>query len=170
MKQKAGFTMVEMMVVIAVLSIVAATAGPAVVQYTQARSSNAAASGLYATLHQYRSIAIKKRLFVTINISEALNQYQIDLLNPATGAVTNLPPFQIGQYTGSAAITNDPDTGTASVGQISFTNQGTCPAGSSGAVYLANADGSFAYRVRTTLAGGISMHKWNVSNLTWYDN
>jgi prepilin-type N-terminal cleavage/methylation domain-containing protein len=167
MKDKAGFTLVELLVAVAIAGILASLAAPAFSSYFRARGVKNAADQLFSDLYRARSLAIKSRANVTITFNLGTNQYQATMTDPITGNVSNLGTIDLGTYRGQVKFTNDPGGGAPTVGQITFNNAGSCPAGSSGAVYLTNQGTTNFFRVRTSLAGGISFRIWNTSTATW---
>lgn len=167
MKNKFGFTIMELMVVISIMAILAAIGAPSAVGYLDRKGVIDASEQLFADLYRIKSLAIKNRALGTINFDSVNQNYQVIYTDPATGAVTVQPPVYFGDFRGEVRIANDPGSGTASAATIAFNHRGVCPAGSSGAVYLANRGNSTVLRVRTTLAGGISIHRWSASAGQW---
>lgn len=166
-KNRFGFTIMELMVVISITAIVAAIGAPSAVGYLDRKGVIDASDRLFADLYRTKSLAIKNRALATINFDLANQNYQVTFTDTATGAVTVQSPVHFGEFRGDVRVTNDPGSGAASVATIAFNHRGVCPAGSSGAVYLSNRGNSTVLRVRTTLAGGISIHRWNPLGAGW---
>ncbi len=168
MKRNAGFTLVELMVAVAVIGIVASFGVPSVMHYQAAKGPSDAAEQLFGDLNRIKHLAIKTRRNATITFNAGAGTYQSTLTDPATGAVTNYPPVNLNMFRGGVQIVADPSGGGInSVGQIGFTFRGTCPVGSSGPVHFTNNGNSAYFRVRTTLAGGVSLHRWNPASNSW---
>jgi prepilin-type N-terminal cleavage/methylation domain-containing protein len=168
MKNIAGFTLVELMVALAIVAIVAGFGVPSYMHYLSAKGPSDAADQLFGDLNRIKHLAIKTRRNATIIFNAAGRTYQATLTDPATGAVTNQPAVNLNTFRGGVQIVPDPaGGGVNSVGQIGFTFRGTCPVGSSGPVHFTNNGNSSFFRVRTTLAGGISLHRWNFGTLSW---
>lgn len=167
MKNRFGFTIMELMVVISITAIIAAIGAPSAVGYLDRKAAVDASDQLFANLYRTKSLAIKNRAVGTINFDLANQNYQVTFTDAATGAVTVQPAVNFGDFRGEVHTTSDPGSGAASAAAIAFNHRGVCPAGSSGAVYLTNRGNSPIFRVRTTLAGGISIHRWNASAGGW---
>jgi prepilin-type N-terminal cleavage/methylation domain-containing protein len=167
MKENAGFTLVELMVALAIIAIVAGLGVPSYTHYLAAKGPSDAADQLFGDLNRIKHLAIKTRRNATVTFNAAARTYQTTLTDPATGAVTNYPAVNLNTFRGGVQIVPDPAGGVNSVGQIGFTFRGTCPVGSSGPVHFTNNGNSSFFRVRTTLAGGISLHRWNFGTLSW---
>jgi prepilin-type N-terminal cleavage/methylation domain-containing protein len=167
MKNRFGFTIMELMVVISITAIVAAIGAPSAVGYLDRKGVVDASDQLFADLYRTKSLAIKNRALATINFDLANQNYQVTFSDTSTGAVTVQSPVNLGDFRGDVIITTDPGSGAASAATIAFNHRGVCPAGSSGAVYLTNQGNFPVLRVRTTLAGGISIHRWNPSTGGW---
>jgi type IV fimbrial biogenesis protein FimT len=168
MKKNAGFTLVELMVALAVVAIVASFGIPSYTHYLAAKGPSDAADQLFGDLNRIKHLAIKTRQNATITFNAAARTYQATLTDPATGAVTNYPPVNLNMFRGGVQIVPDPaGGGVNSVGQIGYTFRGTCPVGSSGPIHFTNNGNSSFFRVRTTLAGGVSLHRWNPGSNSW---
>jgi hypothetical protein len=126
-----------------------------------------AADQLFTDLYRAKTLAVKNRETCTLTFNAANQTYQATFTDPSTGAVTAQSPVDLGQFYGGVRMVNDPGSGAASVATIVFNHRGTCPAGSSGAVYFTNANTTAFYRIRTTLAGGISINRWDAASTRW---
>lgn len=166
-KDRFGFTVVELMVVIAITATIAAIGAPSAVGYMNRKGVIDASDQLFADLYRTKSLAIKNRAVGTVNFDLANQNYQVTFTDMATGAVRIQPTVNFGDFRGEVRTTSDPGSGAASAATIAFNHRGVCPAGSSGAIYLTNQGNSTVLRVRTTLAGGISIHRWNASAAKW---
>jgi prepilin-type N-terminal cleavage/methylation domain-containing protein len=167
MKNGFGFTVLELMVVVSITAILAAVGVPSAVGYLNRKGVIDASDQLFADLYRTKSLAIKNRALATINFDPANQNYQVTFTDTSTGAVTVQAPVNFGDFRGDVRTTPDPGSGVPSAATIAFNHRGVCPAGSSGAVILTNRGNSTILRVRTTLAGGISIHRWNPSTARW---
>lgn len=167
MRNRQGFTVAELMVTIAIVAVVTAIGAPSVVRYKQMKGVTDAADQLFTDLYRAKSLAIKNRETCTLTFNGANQTYQATFSDPSTGAVTAQSPVDLGRFHGGVRIVSDPGSGAASAATIIFNIRGTCPVGGSGAVYFTNADTTAFYRVRTTLAGGISIHRWDAASARW---
>lgn len=167
MKNIAGFTLVELMVALAVIGILAGIGVPSFMSYLAAKGPSDAADQLFGDLNRIKHLAIKTRRNATIAFDAANRNYQATLTDPASGAVTNYPAVNLNTFRGGVQIVADPLGAANSVGQIGFTFRGTCPVGSSGPIHFTNNGNSSFFRVRTTLAGGVSLHRWNFATNSW---
>lgn len=170
MKNNAGFTLTELMVAVGIVAVLAAVGAPAIMSYLQNKGVGDASDQIYGDLYRVKHRAIKTRTNATINFNPAGNTYQIVMTDPATGAVTTYPQVNLASFRGGVQLSADPASGAVSMNQLAFSFRGTCPAGSSGAIYLTNSANTTRYRVRTTLAGGISQHRWNDGTGNWKSN
>lgn len=170
MKKRAGFTIVELLVAIAITGIVAGTAAPTIVNYLNSRGPATAANQVYMDLHRYRTKSITRRLNATATFSQLPDQYLNTYDDPATPLIIpdiTLPAVLFASFRGQVMLADPGPDGVAANFNFGFTPQGTSPAGSAGTVFITNQGNSAWYRVRSTLAGGISIHVWNAATNTW---
>lgn len=157
----------ELMVVVSITAILAAIGAPSAVGYLDRKAVVDASDQLFADFYRTKSLAIKNRAVGAINFDLANQNYQVTFTDTATGAVTAQPPVSFRDFRGEVRTTSDPGSGAATAATIAFNHRGVCPVGNSGAVYLTNRGNFPVLRVRTTLAGGISIHRWNPSTAGW---
>nr|WP_281432153.1 GspH/FimT family pseudopilin [Desulfatitalea alkaliphila] len=138
---KKGFTLVELMVTIAIIAILLGVATPAMVSYMQQKGVRDAADQLAMDFQRAKMLAISRSAPCSIIFDTANNRYTISLTNQTIdlvnyrGGVTFAAPFP------------DPP-------QVTFNPQGTCFPASQ--LFLTNAAGSRTLGVRTSIAGGIT--------------
>jgi prepilin-type N-terminal cleavage/methylation domain-containing protein len=153
-----GFTLIEMMVVIAIVSIVAAVATPLILQHRRDVSLKNAAYQISGNLHKAKALAIHNNTSSSINFnSPAADQYQIPNANLT---------FDLSTALGGVGFTNNPGDGTSDTlaSSIMFNARGLCT--TTGQIYVTNQDGDI-YRIQTSGAGGISIQLWNAGTSKW---
>jgi type II secretion system protein H len=142
-RAQGGFTLLELMIVIAIISILIAVATPATLNWMRQRGVRDAADQLAMDLQRAKLLAIQRGMncIITIN-SPAANQYTISLNNEVV---------DLRRYPGGVVFTDAP---TVSDPLVTFTPQGICQ--NFGSFFLTNQNRRF--RVMATAAGGISVN------------
>ncbi len=137
-----GFTLIEVVIVVAIIAIIIGAATPAMMGYLRQKGVREAADQLNMDLQRAKLLAISRNANCSILFDEPNNRYTITLTNQIVsldryrGEVAFLPP-----------IPNPP--------MITFNPQGLGV--DAGSVFLINATGT-RYELRTSMAGGISRH------------
>ncbi|MBR9981800.1 MAG: prepilin-type N-terminal cleavage/methylation domain-containing protein [Desulfatitalea sp.] len=153
---RAGFTLIELMIAIVILAILGAVAGPAMLRWLDQQSLQNAVFQVGGDLYQAKSLAIRENNACDINFDSANDQYSRTL-----GATTTA----LGNYRGGVTFTNDPAGAQAFSNSITFTGRGLSnPAGQ---VFITNADNLNIYRIQTSGSGAISTSVWNNSTNQW---
>lgn len=142
-----GFSMVELMVVVAVIGIVAAFGLPTFVTYWQGATLRAGAEELMTVLNNARQLAIASNSTVCVTTSTTAIQYHVS----TCGSATYVGPGTDGsgniRLTSAVQITNNP--------QVAFTYLGGA---STGGVYtVRNPVNSTTQTVSVTASGRITM-------------
>ena len=77
MKKNSGFTLMEMMIVIAIIGITAAIAIPNVISYLPKHRLNGGARDVYSAMQYARLKAVKERTPVSINFNPGANSFTV---------------------------------------------------------------------------------------------
>lgn len=166
MKNRAGFSLVELMVAVAILGILAGLVAPGIVRYLNARGVTDAATQVYLDMQRIRSRCITQRRTANFTFTTGADStYSVRVTNPSDAQFQDYPATPLSDFRGDVDLVTPGPDGVASAANISFNIQGSCPV--AGAVFITNVGNSAWYRVRTTLAGGISLHVWDATSNTW---
>ncbi len=182
MKDSKGFSMLELMVTIAIVAIVSAIAIPSFIKWLPDYRLRGAATDLFSNMQWARMYAIKQNKSCAVFFSVANNQYYIGTDSGVTGdwtqvVVTNPPKLvQLGSY--NSGVQFGKGNATAPVGGGSFGNMVsylyTSPTtgatatilvfdsrglANAGWVYLTNDQGD-AYAVGTQTSGVVMLQKY----------
>ena len=172
--RQAGFTMVELMIVIVVIAILSAIAVPNIISWLPNYRLKAAARDLYSNMQQVKMKAIKENKDWAIVFDSANNRYYIcsdkgaDNSWSATGdnsitATINLLSYKngIGYGHGSATVAVGAGFGGDDISYISnvvvFNPRGS---GSAGYVYIDHQTHTTTFAVGTVSSGSIRLLKW----------
>ena len=160
MNQKKGFSLVELMVVIAIISIIAAISSLNLVTGLPKYRLKRASRDITSRLRQARSTAIKTSSTVIVQFDSGNNSYSIDnKLYPATGGNTN---NALSSYYGSGLSFDRGNYGSGNPvtfpsERVTFNSRGICP--SLGSIYLSNNEGD-VNKIAISRAGRIRLTKW----------
>jgi prepilin-type N-terminal cleavage/methylation domain-containing protein len=157
-KKQTGFTLLELMIVVAVMGILAAATAPAALRWLNQQSLQSAVYQLSSDLFKAKSLAIRENNFCDVSFFTDTNQYTLSI-----GAQTTT----LASYRGGVTFIDDPG-GSGSMSNpttITFNGRGLCTVPNP--VYITNADNLNIYRIQVSGAGGISTSVWNSTNSQW---
>jgi prepilin-type N-terminal cleavage/methylation domain-containing protein len=183
-QHESGFTLIEMMIVIAIIGISAALAGPDLMLWFDNLSIKSASRDLYSAMQEARTIAVKQNSSAAIVFDTTNSRYYIcsdqgadsswagvgDMTgtgdNVIDRAVSLLSPvyknrvqFGNGNATSPVGSTfGDFITYTSPVNVLVVNSSGI---GNAGYVYLTNPNNGTAYAVGTLSSGLVKLLKWN---------
>jgi type IV fimbrial biogenesis protein FimT len=169
-KNSKGFSLVELMVVLAIIVIIGVISAPNIVTGIPKYRIKAAAQDITSQLRRARAVAVRENRTVTIVFDNAQDHYLADGRRfPHSGTLSDSYGSGVAYGFGSAGnnaidgggLPGSPVDFAGSPGQVAFNSQGLA---NPGAVYVTN-NRQQAYCVVVTAAGGISMMRW--ADGTW---
>jgi len=143
---RSGFTVVELVTVIAIIGIISALAIPSYLQFLPNYRLKSAIRDLYSNLQLIKLEAIKS------NGKCSIKYYT----NPDRYTVMNKRTVVLEDY-GSGINFDGPVNQTFAVSTITFNSRGTC---NSGYAYMSNSARSAFYRVSPLSSGVVKLRKW----------
>ena len=173
MKNKRGFTLIEVIVVMAVIGIMATIAIPAISSWLPNYRLKAAARDLYSTMQKARMLAVKTNRDTAVIFVPATSKYELcdDWDSASTSCTGNIETFDltllpngIGYGHGSAtapvpvgAFPADEVSYISPVNVATFNSRGL---GNAGYVYLDHQNNTSTYAVGSLSSGSIRILKW----------
>lgn len=172
-KSKAGFTMVELMIAVAIIGIMAAVATPGIIAWLPNYRLKSAARDLYAALQNARLLAVKNNTTVQVVFGPPANpnaylidlngngvvdlpgEYQVNLTGYGSGVAFGFPPGLV-SWSGGAVATSVTFPG-GPPPFCTYNSNGTSGAGS---VYLVNSQLHIVYAITTVTSGAVKLRKY----------
>lgn len=176
-KSKAGFTLVELMIAVAIIGIMAAVAAPGFIAWLPNYRLKSAARDLYSALQNARLLAVRENTtvqvvfvddltpanqdsyFIDINGSGVVDQpgeYRVNLSGYGSGVAFGFPPGLVNwNGTGVAQSITFPG------GPPPFSTYNSNGTSGNGTVYLVNAQQHIVYSITTVTSGAVKLRKYN---------
>lgn len=170
MRKKNGFTVVELLIVIALIGIISGIGIPNFLTWLPKYRLKGAARDLYSNLQLARVGAIKANKTWAIVFDEGGNKYTIYSDYGGANSVQNtieLSDYKSDITYGSGSASTESDGGalgdliTYSNDRVEFSSKGTANVGN---VYLTNVRNDNCFEVGTLLSGVVLLQEWNGSS------
>jgi prepilin-type N-terminal cleavage/methylation domain-containing protein len=179
-----GFTLIELMISVAILGILLATGVPAVNSYMTRQAPQYAADELYGDIQmaRLRAARYKRRSRILFNVPLP-NQYTVldvdnagNVILPAQGGIVKV--VDLAKFRDNITFVNSPRAfDPLPFTTLEFLSQGvvntaagaTLPA-TANAIYLTNQANDIYFRIVVSIAGGSAVHRYNLSTNQWITN
>ncbi len=165
LKDETGFSLVELMIVIAIIGILSVIAAPSFLRSLPEKRLKAAARNLYADMQRARLLAVRKNKKIRVIFVTAVSPgyYYFDENGnsklDAAEFQRNLSDYSGIDYGSGKAVKKwDGETFSKLATSVSFMAKGTA---NSGTTYLHNQNKDVCYAVTTTDYGNIKIRRFN---------
>ena len=176
-KSKAGFTLVELMIAVAIIGIMAAIATPGLIAWLPNYRLKSAARDVYSALQNARLLAVKENTSVRVifvddvtpanqdfyridingnGVVDRAGEYQVNLSGYGSGVAFGFPAGLI-NWSGTAVAQSITFPG----GPPRFCTYSSNGTAGSGTVYLVNAQQHIVYAITTVTSGAAKLRKYN---------
>lgn len=153
MQKKAGFSLLELMIVIGIIAILSAIVTPNVIRWFQNQGLRSAVSELQGNLQLAKLTAVRQNESCTVNFNTVTGSYDIPCANKTV---------LLSSYSGGVVFGMPPASGGTMATAITFTSGGQCSLSRN--VFLTDRNNSAYYKILTLVSGGIVTSKWNGSD------
>ncbi len=155
-KRENGFTLIELSVVIAIISILLLTIVPRTMAWLNEQGVNQAADQIRSDIQQARLMAINQRQNCTITFNNpGVNQYTVSLTNKTV---------DLTRYRGGVVLMAIGPDGIAASAAVTFNRRGLANAAQ---IFLTNATGQNIFRIQISSSGGVSVRNWAQNAGIW---
>ncbi|MFH2044212.1 MAG: GspH/FimT family pseudopilin [Pseudomonadota bacterium] len=152
MQKKAGFSLVELMIVLAIIAILSAIITPNIINWLRGQGLKTAISELQGNLQLAKLGAIRQNQSCAVTFNTGSGSYSIPCANKRV---------LLSSYSGGVVFGMPPSFAGTMAGTITFSSDGTSSLSS---VFLTDNTRSAYYRIQTFLSGGIVTSKWDGSS------
>jgi len=150
--QRRGFTMMETLIVLTVMAIVAATAGPRLTAALHRRTSSSAADQFVVTHSLSRATALRYGRVAQLHIDAPTRRFWVDVDTSANGIGQRATIAYVRDVSGSGLSMTSTRTVVCFDARGMASTSGSCEAGDMQVIF---SDGATADTVRTTILGKV---------------
>jgi prepilin-type N-terminal cleavage/methylation domain-containing protein len=150
--QRRGFTMIEMLMVLTLMAIVAATGGPKLSEALHRRTTSSAADQFVVTHSLSRSTALRYGRVAQLHIDASARRFWIDVDTSANGIGQRATIANVRDMSGSGLTMTSTRTLLCFDARGIASTNGSCEAGDAKVIF---SDGATADTVTTTILGKV---------------
>ncbi|MBU1056273.1 MAG: prepilin-type N-terminal cleavage/methylation domain-containing protein [Proteobacteria bacterium] len=147
MQKKAGFSLVELMIVLGIIAILSAIVTPNIISWLKGQGLKTAVSELQGNLQLAKLSSIRQNQSCTVTFDKGEGSYSIPCANKNV---------MLSSYSGGVVF------GASTTDEMTFTSAGICSFNKS--AYLTDQKNSAYYRIQTFNSGGITVSKVDSSS------